>query len=517
DPLELRRFRRQKRTLYGALRDAGHFETFFGALAIVKRQRNAGAAIYALWERLDHFRRLETRDATQDEIEELAAITALSDAANEFDAAPLEFARAFREGELEREEWLPSTAPPADAVALLTVHQAKGLEWEAVFVCDLIEGRFPALTRSQYALFDRMAFGAVPLDEATRARRALEEERRLFYVAMTRARSRLALTATEEAREESGRSLSRFYLEAQPFLEESRDRSEPVSAAEALAALRRAGGGPGGWRDDVETANPNRMLPSGGLRTSASRLAPYENCPLQFFYGSLVEIDSVRTASMRLGGAFHDVLEAFHHPNRNEPQTLERLLELAREQSFEDVKPRPLGIEQSRTLVKLLENYFVSEVAPGFDGEVLAVEQRFRFELDATTVTGFIDRIDRLPDAHLRLIDYKTSKSAMKNEEAEQDLQLALYALACREVPELCALGDVSELVYMYPRHLVRGRAARRTQTITPELPDRTEQRIRDLVTAITSERFEFSPTADCTWCDFKKICPRHHLKDVPL
>ena len=88
-------------------------------------------------------------------------------------------------------------------------------------------------------------------------------------------------------------------------------------------------------------------------------------------------------------------------------------------------------------LEKLLENYFASEVAPGLDAEVLAVEQRFRFELDATTLTGFIDRIDRLPDGQLRLIDYKTSKRAMKKDEAEQDLQLALYALACRDVPEL--------------------------------------------------------------------------------
>ena len=137
------------------------------------------------------------------------------------------------------------------------------------------------------------------------------------------------LTATEEPREESGRSLSRFYLEAQPFLGESRERSEPVSAAEALAALRRAGGGPAGWRDHVETTNANAMLPSAGLRTSASRLAPYENCPLQFFFGSLVEIGGTRTTPMRLGGAFHDVLEAFHDPERKEPQTLERLLELA--------------------------------------------------------------------------------------------------------------------------------------------------------------------------------------------
>ena len=340
NPLELRRYRREPRTLYGALREAGDFEPFFEALAIVKRQRTAGAAIYALWERLEHFRALESPAATREQIEELAAVTALSDAANEFDGAPAEFPRAFREGELELEDWLPAAPAPADAVALLTVHQAKGLEWDAVFVCNLVEGRFPALARSQYALFDRAAFGDAPADEAARARRALEEERRLFYVALTRARTQLMLTATEEPREESGRSLSRFYLEAQPFLGESRERSEPVSAAEALAALRRAGGGPAGWRDHVETTNANAMLPSAGLRTSASRLAPYENCALQFFFGSLVEIGGTRTTSMQLGGAFHDVLEAFHDPERQEPQTLERLLELAGEQSFEDVKPR---------------------------------------------------------------------------------------------------------------------------------------------------------------------------------
>ena len=235
------------------------------------------------------------------------------------------------------------------------MHQAKGLEWDAVFVCNLVEGRFPALARSQYALFDRAAFGDAPADEVARARRALEEERRLFYVALTRARTKLMLTATEEPREESGRSLSRFYLEAQPFLGESRERSEPVSAAEALAALRRAGGGPAGWRDHVETTNPNAMLPSAGLRTSASRLAPYENCALQFFFGSLVEIGGTRTTPMRLGGAFHDVLEAFHDPTRQEPQTLERLLELAARAVVRGGEAaRRWRLEQRRMLERLL-------------------------------------------------------------------------------------------------------------------------------------------------------------------
>jgi superfamily I DNA/RNA helicase/RecB family exonuclease len=518
DPLELRRFRRAPRTLYGALRESNEFAEFFEALAIVKRQRLAGNAIYALWERLGHFRTLESRDATREQLDELAAVTALSDAANEFAGDPQSFAAAFESGALEAEDWLPSRALPDDAVALLTVHQAKGLEWDAVFVCDLVEGRFPSIGRSRAALFERDDFARRELDEPARTRRALEEERRLFYVAITRSRTRVYLTATEEAREEAGRALSRFYLEAQPHLDEHGDRQGFVSEAEALAALRRTGVGPPGWRATSATSNPHAMLPSGGLYASASRLAPYENCPLQFFYGSLAEIGRTRTTAMQLGGAFHDVVEAFHDPARQEPQTLERLLELAGE-TWEgtQIRPRAVEREQFRLLENLLRNYHAHEVAPGIRGEVLAVEQRFRFGLDETTLSGYIDRIDRLADARLRLVDYKTSKSPMTVDEAEQDLQLALYALACREVPELRELGEAGELVYLYPRKVLKTGIVRRAQTVTPDLVDRTRQRIRQNVANIVAENLDFSPEADCQWCDFRNICPRWYGRDLPL
>jgi superfamily I DNA/RNA helicase/RecB family exonuclease len=519
DPLELRRVRREPRTLYGALRDSQEFDELFRALGIVRRQRLAGNAVYALWEALPHFETLLRRDATREEVDELAALTALSDAANEFDADPAAFAAAFRHGELDRDELLPAEPLPADAVALLTIHQAKGLEWEAVLVCDLVEGRFPALARSQAALFDRDDFASRPLDETQRARRALEEERRLFYVAITRARSRLFLTATEEAREEAGRALSRFYLEAQPHLEEGRDREGFVSSAEAFAALRRNGGGPGGWRDRLETPNEHPMLAGRALWTSATRLGPYENCPLQFLCGSLLELARARTTQMALGGVFHDVLEAFHDPAEQGPLTLERLLQLAEDKwPAEGMGPAPLAAENRRLLDRLLRNYHESEIAPGLPDEVLAVERRFRFDLDGNaTVTGYIDRIDRRPDGRLRLLDYKTSKNAMKKDEAEGDLQLALYALSCALVPELSELGEVAELVYLYPRALARGKLVRRGQQMTADLAERTRARVEDIAAAIRAEQFEFSPDADCQWCQFKQLCPRHHGQDVPL
>ena len=100
-PCELRPISAEQRTLYGSLRDAGGFEPFFQALGIVKRQKTAGAAVYALWERLDYFRRLQEtcrNDPRQEDVEELAAVTALSDAANEFDGPLADFPAAFRRG-----------------------------------------------------------------------------------------------------------------------------------------------------------------------------------------------------------------------------------------------------------------------------------------------------------------------------------------------------------------------------------------------------------------------------------
>ena len=105
----------------------------------------------------------------------------------------------------------------------------------------------------------------------------------------------------------------------------------------------------------------------------------------------------------------------------------------------------------------------------------------------------------------------------MKLDEAARDLQLALYALACSEVPELAALGDVSEVVYLYPRLTAYGKMTRRGQEVTAGLRERTRDRVRDDVAQVVAERFEFSPEADCHWCEFKPICPRHHGRDVPL
>jgi hypothetical protein len=104
----------------------------------------------------------------------------------------------------------------------------------------------------------------------------------------------------------------------------------------------------------------------------------------------------------------------------------------------------------------------------------------------------------------------------MSAADAEADLQLALYAVACATDEELAALGEVGEIVYLYPAHIAYDKLARRGQTVTADLVDRTRDRIRGLFGEIAAERFDFSPDADCQFCEFLRMCPRH-VRDVPL
>ena len=106
----------------------------------------------------------------------------------------------------------PDDDEPADAVAVLTVHQAKGLEFETVFVVGVAEGRFPVQARQDVLVLPSALTGAAPSNDPDRHR---AEERRLFYVAMTRARDELILShAATGARGGRHRRPSSFLAEA---------------------------------------------------------------------------------------------------------------------------------------------------------------------------------------------------------------------------------------------------------------------------------------------------------------
>ena len=367
------------------------------------------------------------------------------------------------------------------------------------------------------ALRPRRLSATRPLDEAARARRALEEERRLFYVALTRART----TSLADGDGGAARGVRPLALALLPggaavSRRESRARASFVSAEEALAALRRAGGGPAGWRDHVETTNANAMLPTGGLWTS--RLAPgaVRELPAAVLLRQPAR-DRRHPHDARCGSAASSTTcsRPSTIPSGSEPQTLERLLELAGEQSFEEVKPRAArGRAAPRCSRRLLRNYFESEVAPGLDargarGRAALPLRARRVDADAATSTGSTAS----PDGRLRLIDYKTSKRAMKTRRGRagppaRPLRARLPRGSGAERARARSPSSSTSTRAIVARG--RARPARADGDARPRRADaRADPRATSPRSSPSGSTSRPRPTAQ--WCEFKQICPRHH------
>ena len=168
----------------------------------------------------------------------------------------------------------PATAdldPDADAVAVVTIHKAKGLEWPVVYLVGLVDGRFPARgRREQLAVPDALLRGTFPSGDAQ-----VQEERRLFYVGMTRARDELVLSHALDYGGKRTRRVSPFVLEALDLPAGSRARDAPSERAGAPGSLRgtgrrRAGAcRPGGRRSRWSSAS-TRWTPTWRARCATS-------------------------------------------------------------------------------------------------------------------------------------------------------------------------------------------------------------------------------------------------------
>ena len=190
---------------------------------------------------------------------------------------------------------VPETEERADAVSVLTVHQAKGLEFATVFVIGLAEGRFPLPSRRDALTLPAALTGRRASDDPETQR---AEERRLFYVAMTRARDELILShAVRSARGGRQRRPSGFLAEA---------LGRPVDAS--LAA-----------EDEGRLAAPvePRAVPStlatshdrgSGLTLSFTQIDDYLSCPRKYYLRHVVRVPAPAHHALVFGNAMHQAV-----------------------------------------------------------------------------------------------------------------------------------------------------------------------------------------------------------------
>jgi DNA helicase II / ATP-dependent DNA helicase PcrA len=315
-----------------------------------------------------------------------------------------------------------------DRVNILTIHKAKGLEWDTVYIPDCTEGSFPLRSRGGGL--------AVP-EELTRSTSSdaddhIAEERRLMYVAVTRAKNNLLLSFSQRHFTPSTRKPSRFITELFETLPTQLEDIQSAKAAEQFALFSSPA------RLD-EVSLPPSVLENDIVKVSVSQAVTYFRCPLDFYYRYVLQVPDVPSAATAYGTALHAAIE-----NINKCLHAEKQVDIKKiKQELHDIWPKQGYISKShreRSLtqgLKSIERFYTLHVKEEVRKPHL-IEWPFRVHLlpENIIIRGRYDVV--FDDDGIEIRDYKTTMSADTQEKAKRRAtsseQLTLYALVWQEL-----------------------------------------------------------------------------------
>ncbi|GGW88093.1 helicase UvrD [Streptomyces lomondensis] len=441
-----------------------------------------------------------------------------------------------------------------DAVRLMTAHRSKGLQWRLVVVAGVQEGLWPDLRR-RGSLLEADRIGRDGLAEPLTPGALLAEERRLFYVAATRARERLVVTAVK-APADDGDQPSRFLTElgVEPKDVTGRPR-RPLSVAALVAELRATTVDPR-VSDALREAAARRLARLAALADEDGRplvpsAHPYRwwgmfepteskvplrdrdqpvvlsgsaldqlanTCALQWFLGREVKADAPATAAQGFGNVVHVLADevASGRTPADLSVLMERLDSVWNALAFD----APWKSEQEKDNARVaLERFLKWHVMDRTGRTPVASEHDFDVTLEAgdyqVRIRGQMDRVEADGDGRAYVVDFKTGKQAPTGKEVERHPQLAVYQLAVREG----AVDDVFDGVRPDPGgaelvHLRQGAAQRDGGEALPKVqaqePLEGEWVGELLATAagkVLDERFTPTAGQHCTHCAFRASC----------
>ncbi|GAA0627598.1 ATP-dependent DNA helicase [Sporichthya brevicatena] len=475
-----------------------------------------------------------------------------------FDLAARAEEKAGRRGvanflaEIEAQE-IPSEAPRSadgttDAVRVLTAHRSKGLEWPLVAVVGVQEGLWPDLRRRGSLLqADRLEpDGLAPVPSIASV---VAEERRLFYVAVTRAKQRLIVTAVD-APDEDGDRPSRFLRELGVEVREVRTRPARTLAPAALVAslravledpassdaLRAVAAGrlatladarDGAGRPLVPSAAPERWWgtvdPSDAevpvrpldepLKLSASAVQGLTSCPLRWFLQREVSADSAPTIRMTFGNVLHALAEEVARTGVDDLDALMKRLDTVwSELTFDAPWQSSVQREAAREALRA----FLAWHSGRPDRELVGAEVPFDIHIDAGGETvhlrGSLDRIERDADGRTRVVDFKTSKSSPTKEEIAAHPQLATYqaAVAAGALDDLgvsreCGGAELVMLRQVNAKGLPKVNA--QDACADAENPNWALELLGEAAQRLREEQFTPRPSDDCDMCEYRRCC----------
>lgn len=375
-----------------------------------------------------------------------------------------------------------------DTVNLMTVHASKGLEFSVVFIINMVEGRFPVRDRKDpIEIPDELIKETLPTGDEH-----IQEERRLFYVGMTRAQKYLYITYANDYGGKTQRNASGFLNETK--LEITKVEGELNLQKDKSAQQEFLFGIKSNYRQAV-AHEIKEFVPE---KVSYSQINMYGNCPLQYKYKYVLNVPTLPNHALSFGSTIHATLKDFHTKKMFDPKVSFNDLTEIYKRNWE-----PLGYtdEDHRTAqfesgVSLLKRYFEKHVHDST--KPIALEKNFNVTFDGIKFTGKIDRIDPLGNGSVEIVDYKTG-SSKSQKDVDKDDQLTFYAIAVKEAMNLIP----EKLTYYF---LETGEQV--TTTRNEEQLKKAKEKVKEVVDKMKSGEFKANPGMICEWCDYKSICP---------
>jgi DNA helicase II / ATP-dependent DNA helicase PcrA len=397
---------------------------------------------------------------------------------------------------------------PGDAVQLMTVHGAKGLEFSQVFLLRINNKKFP--TTERHRVFE---FPAALMKEGEPAEQFhIQEERRLFYVALTRAENRLTLTTLTEKKGKIPVFVEDMLMDPaikrrdvhqlSPRLPELPPTAKKASSGASDAQLFPASAEPpkifsriAEWALEFHPPTPEP------LTLSPSAVSGYRSCPQQYLFSRGWSLKEGPKAVLSFGSVMHTTIKRFVDQLRKGVklpfEEVARIFETewssaGFEDDYQESGYKKDGLEQLRAF-----HAAMLEAPP----QVLEQEKSFELPLENNvTIIGRMDQVNSLGRKDVEIIDYKTGKPK-KDADAKKDLQLSLYALAAKEIFE----WNPVRLVFHYLQNNQIQVSTRDAKQL-----DEAQKIVLEAAADIRAGEFPPKPGFVCRSCAYKPICPAH-------
>lgn len=389
-----------------------------------------------------------------------------------------------------------------EAVKIMTVHGAKGLEFTHVFLVSLVDKRFPSVERKEaIELPDDLIKEIIPEGDIH-----LQEERRLFYVGMTRAKKGLFFTSADDYGGSRKKKPSRFLVELGFQRKEGTEELDLVSRLKPAESLA---------QEVKDLSFLQKAIPE---KASFTQIKAFETCPKQFKFAHILRIPVEGRFQFSFGKTIHNTLYQFFKllkeragkvqtdlfgaktkKTKKPSASLNELMEIFEKEWIGDWYLSKKHEQEYKEKGERYLKEFYEHHQAGFPVP-LFLEQPFNVKLGEYVLKGVIDRIDQVGKTkEVELIDYKTGKPPKGKKIDEDDRkQLRIYDLAVREVFHLQPV----QLTFYY----IEG-----NQKLSfPSEAEKLDKIKEDLITTIKAMRasdFKAKPGYWCQSCDFKEIC----------